>query len=297
MKWIAQMSSAEASLIARFTAGQALPTYTVRAHNSSEASENKIHDNDVAKQYGFRGGLVPGVTDYAYMTRPIAEALGRPWLEHGSMSARFIKPLYEGEMTSVIATVTSVSADGVSFDVNALNADGELCAAGTAALLASPPAAPAPDAVPRAARPSERPDASPESLAVGTILGTLDDVFRMEPVHREYLAQIADDLALYQGPDAPAHSGYIIRLANRVLHDNVRLGPWIHVSSEVQHFALLHDGDRLTTGAIVTDLFERKGHEFVDLDVLILANETTPVMRVQHRAIYKVRRADSAVAG
>lgn len=291
-KRIARMSSIEASLMARFTTGQALPTYTVRAHNASEASENKIHDNDVAKQYGFRGGLVPGVTDYAYMTRPIAEALGRPWLEHGSMSARFLKPLYEGEMTSIVATVTSASTDAVSFDVNAFNGEGELCAAGTASLVANPPTAPASDAVPFAPRLPERPDASPESLAIGTVLGTLEGVFRQDPDHREYLAQIADDLALYRTPDAPAHSGYVIRLANSALHENVRLGPWIHVSSELQHFALLHDGDRLSTRAIVTDLFERKGHEFVDLDVLIVANETTPVMRVQHRAIYKVRRAD-----
>ena len=75
-----------------FTAGQELPRYSVRAHNGSEASENKIHDNDVARQYGFRGGLAPGVTDYAYMTRPLVEALGTAWLERGQLSARFVQP-------------------------------------------------------------------------------------------------------------------------------------------------------------------------------------------------------------
>jgi acyl dehydratase len=286
------MSSTEATLGSRFGVGQQLPVYTVRAHNASEASENKIHDNDVARQYGFRGGLVPGVTDYAYMTRPIAEALGAPWLEHGSMSARFLKPLYEGEETSIVATVTAANDDGVSFDVNAFNAEGELCAAGTASLLATPPAAPPPDAVPFAVRLPERPEASPESLAIGTVLGTLESAFSHEAHHNAYLAQIADDLSLYRAGDAPAHSGFTIRFANSALHENVRVGPWIHVSSDVQHFGLLCDGDLLTTRAVVTDLFERKGHEFVDLDVLILANETRPVMRVQHRAIYKVRRVD-----
>ena len=56
-----------------FQVGDRLPTYTVRAHNASIHSENKIHEDTVAKQYGFRGGLVPGVTVHAYMTRPFAE--------------------------------------------------------------------------------------------------------------------------------------------------------------------------------------------------------------------------------
>ena len=45
-----------------------LPSYTVKARNTSTSSENKIHDDAVAKTYGFRGGLVPGVTVYAYLT-------------------------------------------------------------------------------------------------------------------------------------------------------------------------------------------------------------------------------------
>jgi len=39
-----------------------LPGYRVKARNTSTSSENKIHDDAVARAYGFRGGLVPGVT-------------------------------------------------------------------------------------------------------------------------------------------------------------------------------------------------------------------------------------------
>jgi hypothetical protein len=55
----------------------------VRAHNAATQSENEIHHDDVARTYGFQGGLVPGVTVYAYMTHPVVETFGRPWLEHG----------------------------------------------------------------------------------------------------------------------------------------------------------------------------------------------------------------------
>ncbi len=38
----------------------------------------------------------------------------------------------------------------------------------------------------------------------------------------------------------------------------------------------------------------RKGHRFVDYDVLMVAGEGRPVMSVHHTAIYDVRRADAA---
>jgi hypothetical protein len=42
--------------------------YRVEAFNASKEAENKIHDDTVARRFGFRGGLVPGVDVYAYMT-------------------------------------------------------------------------------------------------------------------------------------------------------------------------------------------------------------------------------------
>jgi acyl dehydratase len=63
------------------------------------------------------------------------------------------------------------------------------------------------------------------------------------------------------------------------------------VSSNVQHHGLVHDGDDVSTRARVVDDFERKGHKFVVLDVLIVANLTRPVLRVEHTAIYEPRRA------
>ena len=39
-------------------------TYTITARNPAAESENRIHADDVARRYGFRGGLVPGVIVY-----------------------------------------------------------------------------------------------------------------------------------------------------------------------------------------------------------------------------------------
>src|SRR6266478_2886357 len=44
-----------------------LEPYRVSAYNTSKQSENKIHDDAVARRFGFSGGLVPGVDVMAYM--------------------------------------------------------------------------------------------------------------------------------------------------------------------------------------------------------------------------------------
>ena len=41
------------------------PPFTLQAHNTAVASENRMHDDAVAREYGFSGGLVPGVDVYA----------------------------------------------------------------------------------------------------------------------------------------------------------------------------------------------------------------------------------------
>lgn len=278
------------SLSAHFSAGQKLEPYTVRAINDAADSENKIHDDAVAREYGYRGGLVPGVTVHAYMTHPIVEALGIAWLERGRMTARFLKPVYEGEETTTHARVLECSASSITVELSATDPRDETCAVGTASLdLADEPARV--DILPTRQLPGVRPPADEHSLAVGTVLGTLVETFRQEPGHTDYLRLINEDAAVYHGSGAVAHPGWLMRRANSVLVENVRMGPWMHVSSDVTHLGLLHDGERLETRAVVTDLFERKGHRFVDLDVLMLANVSRPVMRVAHRAIYAIRKA------
>ena len=90
-----------------------LPEYRVKARNTPAHAENKIHDDAVARQYGFRGGLVPGVTVYAYLTHPLVEAFGAAWLERGTAEVRFVRPVLDGEEVTVSGTVTARDARAV----------------------------------------------------------------------------------------------------------------------------------------------------------------------------------------
>src|SRR5437016_14283539 len=83
-----------------YTTGTQLPAHTLTAHNDAAASANKIHDDTVARQYGFRGGLVPGVSVYAYMTYPLVHSFGEAWLTRGTAQVQFAKPIYEGDQVT-----------------------------------------------------------------------------------------------------------------------------------------------------------------------------------------------------
>src|SRR5438034_9483213 len=92
-----------------------------------------MHDDTVAKRFGFSGGLVPGVDVMAYMMHLPVTKWGRAFLERGLIEARFVKPVYDGET----ADVTGTESDGVL----ALQVESrcQLCAAGRASLPAPAP--------------------------------------------------------------------------------------------------------------------------------------------------------------
>src|SRR3954469_17838688 len=108
--------------------------HRVSAYNTSKHSENKMHDDTVAKRYGFSGGLVPGVGVMAYMMHLPVARWGRDFLERGLIEARFLKPVYDGETAAVAAE----EKDGVL--TIAVESRGQLCATGTASLPTAAPA-------------------------------------------------------------------------------------------------------------------------------------------------------------
>ena len=159
--------------LAALVVGTALPEYRVSATPTHDAWENKIHEDGLARAFGFRGGLVPGVTVYSWMTHPVVAALGGAWLDHGTFSVRFAKPIYFGQPVTVRASVAAHSKDEVTIQARVVNDEDEVCATATMGLPLGP-LLPLPDvaAYPAAALPAERPLASRAYLENRTVLGT-----------------------------------------------------------------------------------------------------------------------------
>ncbi len=257
-------------------------SYSVEAYNLSHASENKIHDDTVAQQLGFTGGLVPGVEVFAYATHPAVAHWGAAFLERGRMQCRFAKPLYDGRT----AEVTGAPVDGNALAIT-VESDGLQCASGRAELPDATPQVPRPDDYEASVPPAERPPADKQSLAVGTVLGIAPEALTAE-VANQYLADVREKSPLYRDLGV-AHPGWLLRLCNLALKDNVVLPPWIHVGSDIQFFSQAKVGEALSVRSKVTDNYERKGHRFVDMDCLVLAGDTRPVAQVKHTAIYQLR--------
>ncbi|HEV2189428.1 MAG TPA: hypothetical protein VGR70_19615 [Stellaceae bacterium] len=262
-----------------------LAPYHVEAYNTAKVSENKIHDDAVAKKFGFGGGLVPGVDVYAYMTHLPVERWGCDWLEHGTAECRFSKPTYDGDHVTVTAT-----EEGGGLDIR-LECRGVLCATGAAAL----PQAVAPPALAefrQVAERSSRPTADEQSLAVGTWLGMVP-LEATPDLAAQYLQDVRETSPLYQ-KEGLVHPVVVLRMCNFALTRNVTFGPWMHVGSKIRHFSAVRVGETLSVRARVTGNYEHKGHAFVDIDALVLANETRPVARVDHLSIYRPRQLAAA---
>jgi len=263
------------------------PPYTVRTHNASSLSENRMHSDDVARSFGFKGALVPGVTVFAHMTRPLVARYGEAWLTCGSAEVSFAKPAYEGDLLTV--QTHAVSGD-TSLELKCTNEEGiEL-----ATMTATPPSAgSAPDkrALIAPAPPlAERPLVIWELLEIGKPFPAwhwtptaADNLTWCEDVH--------DDLALYRDGNTPwLHPGFILRQANMVLRNRFTLPAWIHTGSRLIFHEGMRVGPAYEVRAIPEEKWNRKGHEFVRLYVAILSAGRT-VAEVLHTAIVRPRLA------
>ena len=264
-------------------------TYRVRARNTAADSENKIHDDATAATFGFRGGLVPGVAVYAYMTVPLVERFGLGWLERGSMQVKFHQPFYDGE--EVLVRAETDESEPINIAITAEREDSTVCATALATVdersawlgetkLEDYPEAPLPSH-------DTRPIPSAETLVRGCRLGTLNETLSVPDLAT--LDALADQLSIYRGANAIAHPYTLLALANQILVRNYKLGPWIHAASDLINWSSVGHGDTVSVKGRIADCFERKGHEFVVLDLLLSANGNRIVQQVRHTAIYRPR--------
>lgn len=264
----------------------ALPLYEVRTHNPSVASENRMHSDDVAAAYGFKGALVPGVTVFSHMTQPLVARHGADWLARGSAEVEFAKPAYEGELLSI----KTVSAGGAnSYALTCVNEQGVELARMSAQLRDAPPVRDKRALLEPAAATGERPEVTWDLMEVGKPFPAL----AWKPTRAdnlEWCADSRDELAIYRKGAAPLlHPGFVLRQANLVLRNRFTLPAWIHTGSRIAFHAAARASEAFEVRAIPEEKWQRKGHEFVRLYVCMLRDGSV-VTEILHTAIFRPRK-------
>jgi acyl dehydratase len=253
--------------------------YQVTARNFSEASENRIHSDEIAKKFGFKGALVPGVAVYGYLTHPLVTQFGDAWLSQSVCDLRLLKPAYDGDRLAL-----SLSVNDDQHTVHCHNDDGELLAILTSTTPKSPPAAEPASIFSQRAKSNGRIEISWNTV---TPLEPFNDwTFTVtEEENALYTSQVADNLELYTS--GVAHPHMLLSYANGALMHEYVMPTWIHVGSETRHRHRVNVGDTITVKSIPLEKWRKKGHEFIRLYVSYWRGEqlTTDIL---HTAIFKV---------
>ena len=257
-------------------------TYQVVAYNYAHDSENKIHDDATAARYGFKGGLVPGVADYGYLSRATLQTWGEAWMCGGSMEAKFIKPIYHGEVATAIAS-SDDDPDHVTLSLQ--NPDGASCAVGQAKRrsgVQAPHISDYPHHAPLA--PSERPIPAIDSFAAGRILGAID--YRHDAQQARELSQslFVEALPCADGKQI-WHPALCLSYANQIVKANVQLGAWVHTASHVDYFDQPAQGEQVSLRGSVAATYDKRGHVVTELDLAMFADAQRALVKIRHTAI------------
>ncbi len=251
-------------------------TQTITARNYAKERANRIHSDETAHQYGFRGALVPGVGIYSYLITPVISTFGDGWVSRGAASVKFLKPVYDGDEVTVRATQGEASS---TLTLELFDPLGTLCAVGTATnpgsnepLQFEPyPYSALPD-------PDNRRQAIAEALPPGAVLGSLEVTVDLNSMAGDF-------------DESVRHPAFLLAQANEVLARNVALGPWIHTGSSINHHDIAHHGEALTLRSRVVDSGQKRGHDFVTIDIAVLGVEGRPIASIQHSALIRLREA------
>jgi acyl dehydratase len=256
------------------------------AVNTAKEVENKIHDDTVARKLGFAGGLVPGVNSFGYMMQLPLETLGTDWLDHGFASVKFMKPVYEGETVLAFMEIESERPDALQIWLEGTGGD----------TRAFGQVRPGRDGIPgefRFRAPVGEPVNHDERPPL--IIGPELEGQALPPITIDFSREVAEQYPGQIGlPSDPvpglAHPAWLLGCCVRLIRDNfVRPGPSIHAGAELWMLAPARSGQRLVLYGGVSQVYEKRGNQFIQNDIEIRNEADVPVARILNTGIYAFR--------
>jgi hypothetical protein len=257
--------------------------------NTAPDSQNEIHGDEIARKYGFKGGLVPGVTISAYIVQPAVEAWGKVWLDRGAADVRVVSPLYDGEQFEVSILDQSESA----YTAELRRPDGTVSATADVSLPNQSPQPPIRTMAPLADKHYVGPEASKDTFAKLKREGCLAFRYRWggKQLQQSYLQDetFIPSLLRTDG-EGYANMSFLLGCSNWILASNAHMNPWVHLETHSQNFRAVPAETHVIAEMRVADFYAKKGHEFIDAEVTLFDEaDDSCLATIDLRAIYKLR--------
>jgi hypothetical protein len=259
------------------------------AFNQAPDSANEIHGDRIAKQFGFRGGLVPGVTISAYLLHPAVEAWGMDFLNRGAAHVRVGSPLYDEEPFEV----EILDQSDESYQAEIRGPDARVSATADVSLPVAAPPPPSRRGDPLGDKAFEPPAASVATFEELQRKGCHAFRYRWTSEHnmRSYVRDESATPMLHRPDEGGyANMGFLLGTSNWVLAANAYMNPWVHLETRSQNYRAVPLGTAIITEVAIADFYEKKGHEFVDADVALYDEaDDACLATISLRAIYRLR--------
>jgi len=265
-----------------------LDSWSAIALNTAPDSSNKIHGDELAKQYGFEGGLVPGCTVSAYLVHPVIEKWGVDWLNNGFANCRVTSPLYDKESFKVDLNLLN----DTSCSTKLIKSNKLISANAEVSLTQELPVAPVRrndlivdnNYVPPQASLDLWKNLKLEGCKAFRFFWGADNPLT-------YLRE-NNDLPLLLQPDKGGLSNFsfLLGCSNWSLSGNAYMNPWVHLQTISQNYKSVPLGTSIISEMEVKDFYKKKGHEFVDVNVnLFDEKDDSCIMTINLIAIFKLR--------
>ncbi|HIF75643.1 MAG TPA: hypothetical protein EYG31_07135 [Porticoccaceae bacterium] len=263
-----------------------IPSVEIYALNNSQSSENKIHSDEIAEKFGFKGALVSGMNVFGYLSQPLVKHFGPDWLSHRILDVKFLKPAYQGDLVRIDSEIIKTSQIQNTVVSKAFNQTGALLA-----LLESSSPAPMPsiDNLAYAEGSIETHDRREIEWDLIHLQQPSYD-FAWQPTAEDNKLRVdiqRDTSEIFRGPSSYIHPFYIGEACNKSLMRMFILPAWIHTASRIILRKSLKIKDKITIKTVPIQKWEKRKHQFIKLYVAMIVNNEVAV-EVEHSAIFKI---------
>jgi hypothetical protein len=271
-------------------------TVTATADPPPVGIPNPIHAEDGASSAGYAGALVAGVRTYGWVAEAVVEVLGAGWLDDGWADVALRRPLFAGDLVTIMVGRRGSAADGSAaagdWAVRATVGERVVLDGAVGLRTASwtgdiePP-----DPGPPLGPPAVRPTYTLHTAPVGEPLrpfGVSVSAAGARHLSHDDLGQTSSRV-----PDDRLHPWFLAARMAPLTRHNFTYGPTIHVRTQIQHRGPARADQEVVVGARIVEVYDRNGHWYQVLDGLVVGDGGAPgcpeLARVRHHSIFRPR--------